>query len=102
MTGIARFITRPKGDGTSDLVIGTLMNTDVANDYLKPNTIYELYEILGVMQIREVGQSLIGENACSESPVGAAWIQAYPSVVSTAGRYLLISVEEYRQLNKAN
>lgn len=100
MTGIARFVTRPASDGKSDLIIGTLMNTSVANNHLKPNTIYELYEILGVMQIREVGISLIGEKSCEQSPLGASWAQQYPATVATAGNYLLISVDEYKQLTR--
>lgn len=98
MNPIARFVTRPTGRGTSDIILGAFMKGD--QGMFKPNTIYELYELLGTIQIREVGPSLVAEGKVSDSPIRVTWAQQYQDVGIQAGKYLLISQDEYEHLQR--
>lgn len=96
MRTVARFVTRPTGDGRSDIILGALMAHQEGD--LKPNTVYEIYDCLGVLGIREVGESLVSEKSVSDSPIRVTWCQQYQDVGIQAGKYLLISRQEYEKL----
>lgn len=98
MNPIARFVTRPTGRGNSDIILGAFMQGD--QSIFKPNTIYELYDVLGTINVREVGPSLVAEGNVDHSPLGVSWNMQYQDVGIRAGKYLLISRDEYEHLQR--
>ena len=73
MTTLARFVTRPTGDGTSDILMGAFMKPNQGP--FEPNTVYEIYELMGTLMIRKIGKSLVveGDTPISDSPIGCSW-----------------------------
>lgn len=100
MQTIARFVTRPSNDeGTEcDLLLGTMMRN--CGTQLKPNTVYEIYNCLGVLNIREVGESLLSKGRVDQSPIRVTWAQEYSDAAAEAGQYLLVTRKEYEQIIK--
>jgi len=63
MKTVARILTRLQGDGDG-LFVGVLMGGEL--DYFKPNTIYEIKDVLGALTIVEAGRATgAGPNNCS-------------------------------------
>ncbi len=60
MKTLARLVTR-SGEQNSkvDLVLGMAMKSE---NTLKPNTIYEIREVMGELMVVEIGESAIGDN----------------------------------------
>ena len=96
MGPFARFVTRPIGDGASDLILGAFLRN--GQKALKPNTIYQMGEFLGEITVTEVGPSLVSEGAVADSPIRVTWCQSYEYVAVQAGQYLLISQKEYEMI----
>jgi hypothetical protein len=73
MKTVARILTRLQGD-TDGLFVGSLFKG--GRDYFKPNTIYEIVDILGVLTIKEVGRATgAGQDNCSSSKLDYSKVQ---------------------------
>lgn len=92
---VARFINRGTGEGD-----GLLIGAAFQNNPFKPNTIYEIVDVLGELIIREVGQSIVAGNneTHRESPVQLTWGSSIEHVLNDAGKYLFLSRQEYAQV----
>jgi hypothetical protein len=104
MKTIARFITRLQGEGDG-LFIGSLFHS--GKDFLKPNTVYEIVDVLGQLTIKEVGQGTgAGHDNCVSRNLGHkdvqfSWASDIRHVLDI-GKSFLLTVDEYRELNKQN
>lgn len=68
MKTVARIVTRLQGEGDG-LFLGALFKG--GDDYFKPNTIYEIKDVLGTLTIVEVGRATgAGPNNCSSTKLG--------------------------------
>lgn len=61
MKTLARFAIRPADDNysTGDLILGALYK-EQDNTLLKPNNVYEIREVLGVLTLVDMGESAMG------------------------------------------
>jgi len=106
-TPIARFATRPGGGGldkykegtpeneklpneTPDLIMGTLMQSGA--HLLKSDWIYEMVmnEMTGVIELREVGRSVIGKK----------WFMEYHTIPLYHGNRVWLSRDELKDLEE--
>jgi hypothetical protein len=94
---VGRFVTRPIGDGNSDLLLGSLMKG--MSDYLIANYIYEIREVLGVLTIVPIGDCMVPESNINGSSLSCTWGMEYQYVGQVAGKWLLVSKQEYEELN---
>jgi hypothetical protein len=98
---VARFVTRLQGEGDG-LFIGVLMTGGL--EHFKPNTIYEIREVLGTLQIVEVGQACgAGSDNCvsdkmSEHMTPFHWAQDIGNIIACQGKYMFLTLEEYRDV----
>jgi hypothetical protein len=91
MKPIARMVFR--GDGPED---GLLMATTIkGHNFFKPNTVYELDEILGVIQLREIGPSMISQPGEGQY---INWGHAYYNLQIEFGPVVFLSREEYAKV----
>ncbi len=95
MKPIARFVTRPcSDDGVEcDLIIGTMMRN--CSKDLDANTVYEIREVLGVLQIVKIGKSLISPKGVKDSKIGVTWCTEYAHTMTLARQFAFISETEY-------
>ena len=99
MKTVARFVTRLQGDGDG-LFIGALMSQGV----FKPNTVYEIKEILGELTIQEVGMACgAGPDNCVSSSLGDGktmfhWGCEIGHIIAMHGRHMFLTIEEYKAL----
>lgn len=97
MKTVARIVTRMQGEGDG-LFLGALFKGGA--DYFKPNTIYEIKEVLGALTIVEVGRATgAGPNNCSSmnldySKVQFSWCSDISHVMCLGGSQFLTE-EEY-------
>lgn len=95
---IARFVTRLQGKGDG-LFIGALMNEGA----FKPNTVYEIVDILGVHTIREVGMAIGAgcDNCISNSMVHPDvvfhWGSEIGYILESYGKAVFLSLDEWKQ-----
>lgn len=110
MRALARFAIRPADDAyaTGDLILGAMFR-DQSSGLLKPNHVYEIREVMGVLALVEVGESVMGmypREATTTNPhkgmvPGVGWCSEVGYVLSVAGGQHLIAREELQQ-NKVN
>ena len=98
MKTVARFVTRLQGDGDG-LFIGALMSQGV----FKPNTVYEIKEILGELTIQEVGMACgAGPDNCVSSLGDGKtmfhWGCEIGHIIAMHGRHMFLTIEEYKAL----
>lgn len=88
MNPIMRFVGRPdeKDPTRPNLFLGVSFK---ASRFLKPNTVYELQEIMGEVVLKEVGPSGPGQNT-------KMWNSDVSVLLDTHGRYLFLTVDEYQ------
>lgn len=102
MRTVARILTRFQGEGDG-LFIGVLFKGGL--DYFKPNTIYEIKEILGALTIVEVGRATgAGPNNCSSrnldySKVQFSWSSEIGHVIDH-GAGIFLTEKEHIALKK--
>lgn len=96
MKPVARFVTRLQGEGDG-LFVGS-----VTNDHpFKPNTVYEIVDVLGELVIREVGMAAgSGPDNCAgenfrENGTMFSWGSEIGYIMSCYGNRVLLSLEEY-------
>lgn len=99
---IARFVIRPANNEKTvgDILIGALSKFQSA---LKPDTVYEIEEILGQLIIKEVGQSIVPMNKKDKTEgkihdYNTSWNSRIDHVMEIYGNKLLISNDEYESL----
>ena len=96
MKTVARFVTRLQGEGDG-LFIGVLMSQGV----FKPNTVYEIKEILGELTIREVGMACgAGSDNCvsnnlSDGKAMFHWACEIGHIIAMHGRHMFLTLKEY-------
>jgi hypothetical protein len=93
---VGRFIHR--GSGPND---GLILGAAFKNNPFKPNTLYEIVDILGELVIREVGESIIaGEGETyHDSPVQHTWGTSIEHVINEQGKHLFLSREELAKVH---
>lgn len=100
MRTVARFVTRMQGEGDG-LFIGSLYKG--AENAFKPNTVYEIREVMGEKQIVEVGQGIgAGPNNCvsdmmSEGKTPFHWGQHIGDIIAWHGSTMFMTYEEYME-----
>lgn len=89
---VARIVTRLTDD-KDGLCLMTLMKTH-GRKHFKPETVYEIVEVLGELQIIEVGPSIVK----SGEPMvpGLHWGRSVSDILSEGGAYLWLSQDEYK------
>lgn len=98
MKTVARFVTRLQGKGDG-LFIGALMNEGA----FKPNTVYEIVDILGVHTIREVGMATgAGNDNCISNSVVHPdvvfhWGTEIGDILESYGRTVFLTIDEWKQ-----
>ena len=99
MKTVGRFVTRMQGAGDG-LFVGTLLKDGVGT--FKPNTIYEIREVLGELQIAEIGQGVgAGSDNCvsnmmSEGKNPFHWGQDIGNIIDCFGKIMFLTYEEYQ------
>jgi hypothetical protein len=82
---LARLVFR--GSGKNDgLIIGSSIKE---HNFFKPNTVYELREVLGEVVIKEVGPSWLGDRKRQE------WSRTIGDILDIHGSRAFLSKEEY-------
>lgn len=92
---VGRFIHR--GSGPND---GMIIGSAFKNNPFKPNTLYEIVDVLGELVIREVGESIVaGEGETyHDSPVGHTWGSSIEHILNEQGKYLFLSRDEFAKV----
>lgn len=96
MKTIARFITRPnspKKDAQVDLIVGACFSSQTD---LKPGKVYEIREIMGELQIVEVGDSVVSFKK-KDNITGCNWYWSIHDIMAHLGKYLWLTRKEYQQ-----
>jgi len=116
MVRVARFVLRDSGDpaGSNEdgLLIGSLFRNE-GPKWFKPGYVYEIQECLGELVIHEVGPSWIKPSCKSgrtatyggetfEVQNQCCWSNEIGSVLSVAGKSLVLSEDEYLSLCQGN
>lgn len=87
---VARFIARPKEDGSCGIIIGACSKDSCS---LKSNTVYEIKEIDGEMVIDEIGESWITMEYNHETGE-PGWTADIGNLMRCFGGKLLLSRDE--------
>lgn len=98
---VARFVVRVS-DG---LFIGCCYKQQLGT--LKPNTVYEIRDVMGVLSIVELGQGIGGgpaEENCYANKITDItpfhWAQDIGDIIATQQNHILLTEKEYIQLLK--
>ena len=98
MKTVARFVTRLQGEGDG-MFIGAVFHA--GKDSFKPNTVYEIREVLGALTIVEVGQGIgAGPDNCSNQVMSDGknpfhWAEDIGHIIACQGRLLFLTMQEY-------
>lgn len=94
---IARFATRGTeldGTGAVDLILGAAMKT---NNVLKPNTIYEIREILGSLVVVEIGLSAAVVEPNTADKPNNIWACGIDMVLTCYRDRWLLTLDEWKR-----
>jgi len=97
---VARFVTRLQGEGDG-LFVGSLFAS--AKGVLKPNTVYEIRDVMGTLTIVEVGQGVgAGQDNCvsnmmSEGKTPFHWGSDIGHTLDCFGKIMFLTYEEYQE-----
>lgn len=97
ITPIARFTTRLQGEGDG-LFVGAVFRQ--GKDIFKPNTVYEIVDVMGDLTIREVGMaSGAGEDNCvsnsmHEHKTFFHWAEDIGNIIAHNGKELFLTLKE--------
>lgn len=100
ITTLARLITRLQDDNDG-LFIGSLLKG--GKDYFKPNTVYEIRDIMGTLTIVEVGQgSGAGPRNCAspklhENGTTFSWNMKVGNIVEDEQKHLFLTLDEKKE-----
>lgn len=94
---VARFITRLQGEDDG-LFIGSLFKN--GKDLFKPNTVYEIRDVLGTLTIVEVGQGVgAGSDNCVSTKITHQtpfhWAQHIGEILDYHGKVMFLTMKEY-------
>ena len=96
MRPIARIVIRG-ADENDGLIVGAALKG--SRDVLKPGMVYELWEILGETVIKEIGKTCIGQTVHDpDCMYGACWGQDIGHLLRCAGKYLMVTQDEYKAI----
>ena len=99
INAVARFVTRMQGEGDG-LFIGSLFKS--GKGALKPNTVYEIRDIMGTLTIVEIGQGVgAGSDNCvsdmmSEGKTPFHWGVSIENILGSHGKTMFLTYEEYQ------
>ena len=102
MKRVARFVTRLQGKGDG-LFVGSLTNEGA----FKPNTVYEIHEVLGEYVIKEIGMACgAGNDNCVTNTMSSGeamfhWGCEIGDLLGMHGKHILLTLEEYKGLVQA-
>ncbi len=100
MKTVARFVTRLQGKGDG-LFIGAMMQEGT----FKPNTVYEINEIMGEFVIKEVGMAAgAGPDNCASNMQNEGktlfhWGMEIGSIIAYHGKHVFLTLKELMSLN---
>ncbi len=104
MKTIGRIVTRLQGENDG-LFIGVMMKDQ---SLFKPNTIYELVDVMGTVMFKEVGQATgAGPDNCatnnmSEGKTQFHWAQDIGYIIGCYGQTMFLTADELNNLNSQN
>ena len=90
---IARLVFR-KSEDQANLILGSCFK---GQDIFKGNEVWQVDEILGELVLRKVGESVVGETG-NTSHISCSWMNSIDDILEVAGKYLFLTIEEYKQL----
>jgi hypothetical protein len=95
MKMLGRFITRPANKNQPDLILGGFMKEQ---DFFKPGKVYELREIMGTVQIVEVGDCVVANcpKQKDDIPDVPSWGNSVENILLTLGNKFLLTKKEYQ------
>jgi hypothetical protein len=106
MRALARFVIRPTDDNmtTGDAIIGAMLR-EQDPDFLRPNQVYEIREVLDVLVIVPVGESMMGmyppeatADVKSKSLISSTgWVNELGWVIDVGSGYHLVTREEWQR-----
>ena len=97
---VARFVTRLQGKGDG-LFVGTLLKS--GQGVFKPNTVYEIHDVMGVLTIVEIGQGVgAGQDNCvsnmmSEGKTPFHWGSDIGHTLNCFSKIMFLTYEEYQE-----
>lgn len=97
---VARFVTRLQGEGDG-LFIGSLLKS--GQGVLKPNTVYEIRDVMGALTIVEIGQGIgAGSDNCvsnmmAEGKTPFHWGSDIGHTLVCFGKIMFLTYEEYQE-----
>lgn len=99
MKTIARLVTRLQGEGDG-LMIGATLND---HNFFKPNTVYEIRDIMGQHVIVEVGQGVMAQEneTVADSPVRQHWGTEIGYLIGAVGGKMFLTRKEFAAHSKA-
>jgi len=91
---VGRFIHRGC-DANDGLLIGAAFH----GNPFKPNTVYEVVDVLGQLTVREIGQSaILNMNEPRKSALASTWGSSIDELLVHRGATLVLTREEYAQV----
>ena len=105
MKTLARFVIRPADNGYTrgDLILGAMLQ-EQDTELLKPNHIYEICEVLGVLTLVDMGESAMGMyppqaqlDSHLRGLVSPGWCSEVGYVLSAGGGQHLVTRSEKEQ-----
>lgn len=104
MNTIGRLVTRPANDEKTqtDIFVGVLSKSQT---FLKPDTVYEIQEILGQLIIKEVGPSILPMDMQDKTPnkvhsYGYMWCNKIGDIMESAGKHMVLTIKEYKSFKR--
>ena len=100
ITSVGRFVTRLQGEGDG-LFVGSLFKS--GKGLLKPNTVYEIRDVMGTLTIVEIGQGQgAGPDNCISSSMADGetlfhWGQDIGYILADAGAALFLTADEMKE-----
>jgi hypothetical protein len=97
ITPVARFVTRIQGEGDG-LFVGSVMKD--GRSWFEPNTIYQIEDVMGVLQITPIGKANgaeSGQNIGDDNTLWH-WAQDIGSIIERWGRHMFLTKKEYASI----
>jgi hypothetical protein len=90
----ARFTIRPNETGEGDLILGAMFKG--AGALLMPGRIYQIEEVMGTLQIRDLGPNAVGRTL-DDSFTSCCWGHSVSHLLAEGGGEHLLTFEEWRE-----
>ena len=94
---VARFVTRLQGEDDG-LFVGAILKD--GKSWFEPNTVYQIEDVMGVLQIREVGKASGAESGqkLGEDNTLWHWAQDIGDIIARWGTRMFLTKKEYASI----